>query len=40
MQEEINWIDQDPENAMTLPSRYYYDEGLFQQEKEIGRAHV
>ena len=34
MQEDRNWIDQDPENAMTLPSRYCYDEGLFQQEKE------
>lgn len=28
------WDAQDPENARTLPSRYFYDEALFQQEKE------
>ncbi|SDL99801.1 choline monooxygenase [Modicisalibacter muralis] len=28
------WDAQEPENARTLPSRYFYDDALFQQEKE------
>lgn len=28
------WIDQDPELAMTLPSKYFYDEAIFNLEKD------
>lgn len=28
------WDQQDPEQAFTLPSRYFYDDGLFRAERD------
>lgn len=33
MEQVSNWIDQDPELAMTLPSKYFTDEAIFELEK-------
>jgi len=29
-----NWLEQEPESALTLPSRYFYDPGIFELEKQ------
>lgn len=29
-----HWIDQDPELAVTMPSRYFYDDAIYRQEKQ------
>lgn len=34
MDTQANWLNQDPELAKTLPSKYFYDEEIFQIEKQ------
>ena len=34
MDDEQNWLDQEPEVARTLPSKYFYDDAIFEQEKQ------
>ncbi|MGK0399504.1 MAG: phenylpropionate dioxygenase-like ring-hydroxylating dioxygenase large terminal subunit [Gammaproteobacteria bacterium] len=34
MHSQKKWIEQDPELAVTLPSKYFYNDDIFQQEKE------
>jgi choline monooxygenase len=33
-QKTLDWNPGDPEQAMTLPARYFYDEGIFRQERD------
>jgi len=33
-QKTLDWNPGDPEQAMSLPARYFYDEGIFRQERE------
>ena len=33
-QKTLDWNPGDPEQAMSLPARYFYDEGIFREERD------